>query len=659
MKTGVRLLVLVSAAWCVLYVLRTLGLEPIPVGDVKVVHLLIMGVGAGLCLLRAAAVPGERIAWTLIGLAFASWIGGETYYTLVLWDESQPPVPSWADAGYLGTPPLLFAGLVRLLRARIRDLPRTLWVDGVTAALAVGAVSAAVVVQAVLGAVGGGTLAIAINLAYPLADLILLGVIAGGLAAGGWRLDRTFGLIVTGVVSFCLADSVYLVRVAQGTWESGGPVDTGWWAAALLFAAAAWQPHGRRIPTRAAGSRVIVMPTAFATLGLGVLVAGSIASLNPVAVLLGTACLIAVMLRLILTFQQHGRTLQRSRHEALTDALTGLGNRRQLLADLEEACDAPARPRSLLLFDLNGFKAYNDTFGHAAGDRLLARLGYALTRAVGPRGRAYRLGGDEFCALVDAAHADATALAAQLALSDEGHGFSITAAHGRAELPGDARDPSEALKLADQRMYATKNRTRASAAVRQLRDVLVAVLDERERALGDHADDVARWAAQVGRRLGLRGEALDELMRAAELHDIGKAAIPDAILNKRGPLTDDEWAYMRQHTVIGERILNRAPALRPVAALVRASHERVDGTGYPDGLQGDEIPLGARIIAVCDAFDALVTDRPYRPGRSVDEAVRELCRCAGTQFDVRVVKAFVAEILGDGAAGRAATGVLA
>ena len=148
----------------------------------------------------------------------------------------------------------------------------------------------------------------------------------------------------------------------------------------------------------------------------------------------------------------------------------------------------------------------------------------------------------------------------------------------------------------------------------------------------------------VARRLGLTGEEIDEVTRAAELHDVGKVGIPDAILEKPGPLTADEWEFMRQHTIIGERMLHMAPALAGVARLVRWSHERMDGGGYPDGLAGDEIPLGARVVAVCDAFGAMTSDRPYRRAVSADEAVAELMRNAGTQFDGEVVAAFQAEL---------------
>jgi two-component system cell cycle response regulator len=170
------------------------------------------------------------------------------------------------------------------------------------------------------------------------------------------------------------------------------------------------------------------------------------------------------------------------------------------------------------------------------------------------------------------------------------------------------------------------------------------MVTERTPELRDHVDDVALLAEGVGRRLGLRAHELHELVRAAELHDIGKLAIPDAILSKPGPLDAAEWEFVRQHTIIGERMLHMAPALEGVARLVRWSHERVDGGGYPDGLVGDEIPIGARIVSVCDAFNAMTSERPYQRAMSADAAVAELLRHAGTQFDADVIAAFRAEL---------------
>lgn len=333
------------------------------------------------------------------------------------------------------------------------------------------------------------------------------------------------------------------------------------------------------------------------------------------------------------------------RHEAITDALTGLGNRRKLTSDLGERLAAAAsQPLILMLFDLNGFKDYNDTFGHLAGDALLARLGGKLAASV-PQGTAYRLGGDEFCVLAPAQRDDVhfTVAGAVAALSETGERFSVTASCGAVLLPHEAATPDSALALADERMYARK-RSRPSAAREQTRDVLVRIMHARQPALPEHSTGSARLALAVGHRLGMSGEQLDELARAAELHDIGKVGIPDAILDKRGRLDPQEWEFVRQHTILGERILSAAPALRPVAAIVRATHERWDGAGYPDGLSGEQIPLAARIVAVCDAYQAITCERSYRPARTVEAARAELLEEAGRQFDPAVVAAFLEEL---------------
>jgi two-component system cell cycle response regulator len=298
----------------------------------------------------------------------------------------------------------------------------------------------------------------------------------------------------------------------------------------------------------------------------------------------------------------------------------------------------------LALFDLDGFKRYNDAYGHPAGDALLQRLSAELSGVVAGHGRAYRLGGDEFCLLLEADGSDAVLRAATVALGARGDGFDVTASYGRVALPADAGDSEEALHLADRRMYAAKESRRPSSAGLQTRSVLLKVLSEREPDLHEHSSNVMSLARGVARRLGLGAEEREIVARAAELHDIGKMAIPDAILNKPGPLDDQEWRFMRRHTIIGEDILNVAPALHPVASLVRASHERWDGRGYPDGTSGEAIPEGARIVAVCDAFSAMIQDRPYQSGLTVGEAVAEIERSAGQHFDPRVVEAFAAEI---------------
>jgi diguanylate cyclase (GGDEF)-like protein len=341
-----------------------------------------------------------------------------------------------------------------------------------------------------------------------------------------------------------------------------------------------------------------------------------------------------------------GLALRAARREleaqATTDALTGLGNRRKLLGDLARAVRTARsdEPVVLTLFDLNGFKNYNDAFGHPAGDALLLRLGHALADAVAPfAGRAYRPGGDEFCVIASAARQHALEQAACRALSETGEGFAISTAFGSVVIPHDASDATEAMRKADEAMYAQKHSGRATAG-RQSSDVLLRALTERHPDLGDHLDGVTELAGEVAERIGIDGEELAQLRHAAALHDIGKVAIPDDIINKPGSLTEDEWAFMRRHTLIGERIIAAAPALGPAAHLVRSSHEAWDGRGYPDALAGEAIPLGARVIAVCDAFDAMISERPYSRAKTVEEAVAELRRCAGTQFDPAIVTVF-------------------
>ena len=285
----------------------------------------------------------------------------------------------------------------------------------------------------------------------------------------------------------------------------------------------------------------------------------------------------------------------------------------------------------LVLFDLDGFKLYNDTFGHPAGDALLVRLGAGLADFVEGRGTAFRMGGDEFCALLRPGSRSATPLVAgaAAALSEHGDGFAIGCSYGAIHLPAEAAEAAEALRIADQRMYAQKNAGRTSAT-RQSKDVLLRALAERNPDLRHELAATANLAEATARQLGLvvRGGAS------------GSATPPSCATSARwrcrtrsspspGRSSDDEWAFIRRHTLIGERIIAAAPALTRVAGLVRSSHERWDGAGYPDALDGEHIPIGARIVAVADAFAAMTGVRPYAVRRSAEAALAELEACAG------------------------------
>jgi two-component system cell cycle response regulator len=594
------------------------------------------------CLGRGVVVRAERTAWLVMGAGVVGWALGNVYYTVVLWDQDPIPIPSLSDVLWIGYYPIVYVAVAMLLRARIARFHASLWVDGALAALAVGALSAAVVFQSVLASTGGDPIEVATNLAYPLGDLILLGMVTGGVALTGWKPGRTWGALAGSFVIFGVSDGIYLWANAVGTWQTGSIFEAGWPAATLLLAYAAWLPPKHVRPRLLEGRRTLVVPTLFALLGLVLLISDHFARLNLLAVALAWASLLAVIGRFGMTFFANLTMLADTRTEALTDALTGLGNRRKLMRDLAETLHPEERrPSALVLYDLNGFKGYNDVFGHPAGDALLARLGARLGDAVSPDARAYRMGGDEFCVLapIDVGNPLALLERGQRALGELGDGFEISAASGCVLVPEEAEDPGTALGVADRRMYAEKATARRSAD-EQSRDVLLKALEEHHPDLGDHVHDVGRLAEVVAEELGLTGQQLHHVRQAAELHDIGKVAVPSAILDKPGKLDAEEWAFIARHTLIGERILGAAIALRPVAKLVRSSHERVDGGGYPDGLAGDAIPLGARIVSVCDAYDAMTSDRPYQRRLGHDEALVELHRCAGTQFDPAVVEAF-------------------
>lgn len=607
---------------------------------------LVVDFGAGL-LCAAAALRhrgADRAGWLLVAAGIVCWAAGDVYWTVVLLDQDELPVPSPADVGYLLFPLLAFAGLARVFGSRVVGAPKRLWVDAATAALATAAVAAALVVPSIVDLIGGDWKSVATNAAYPLTDLILLGLVVGAVAVRGWRIDATWGLAAVGIVSFWTADSHYLVAIAQG--DGGWPDlwNGGWDVAFLTLAWAASVPARAAVAVDRPGRRGTILPLAFGAMALGVLVYSGLGQETTwVAVVLAGVAVLAVGVRLLIAFRDNNALLDATRREALTDALTGLGNRRALLKDMERlltVADAED-PIVLVLFDLDGFKHYNDCYGHPAGDDLLVRLGGNLARRVDGHGTAYRMGGDEFCALLRPrlARPEMVAAHAAAALRERGEGFDVGSSHGFVVAPVETDDPAEALRLADQRMYAQKHGGRRSAGS-QSHDVLMRALAERDPELSTHLATVADLAVAVARRLGLDPASVEEVRHAADLHDVGKVAIPDAILDKPGPLDDDEWVFMRRHTIIGERIVAAAPALSEVAVLVRASHERWDGGGYPDGLRGEEIPLGARIVAVCDSFDAMVADRPYRAPLSDADALAELERCGGSQFDPRVVAAF-------------------
>jgi len=303
--------------------------------------------------------------------------------------------------------------------------------------------------------------------------------------------------------------------------------------------------------------------------------------------------------------------------------------------------DANAAPRVLLVADVDGFRAFNARHGYEAGDAALR----SLARAAAGVSPAFRVGSDAFGLVLEGAAAELTAKVGQaLDRLTVRHPEPLHCSFGVTMIPLEASGAT-ALALAEERL--DDQRRRGLVFADRVVELLLTLMEAYDPTLGRHAREVARLADAVAARLGLSVAERGLVKRTAELHDIGKLALSDGVLTKTGPLDQDEWEQVKQHTLGGERLLRSFPSLEPVGALVRSTHERYDGSGYPDGLAGNEIPLVARIVAACDAFDAMVSARTYRPTRTSGEAGDELAASAGKQHDTDVVAALMAEVAGE------------
>jgi diguanylate cyclase (GGDEF)-like protein len=354
---------------------------------------------------------------------------------------------------------------------------------------------------------------------------------------------------------------------------------------------------------------------------------------------------------------------------ALTDPLTGLGNARHFLERLERALDrteAHGLPLTLCLVDVDDFKLVNDRFGHPAGDRVLVEVAACLRG-----GEAFRLGGDEFALLLpgrDAAQGLVVveAVLRRTAATQHPHGAPVTASAGIATYPSGGIDRGELVRAADRALYEAKHLGKDCARVfrpgstavshpaalptEARRTAFVYAAQSLARAaaargIEGHGDGqcVGEVAARIATRMGLPTEHVELIRLAGVLSDVGKLALPDEVLHKAGPLSDHERQAVQRHPEIGYAMLDSLGA-DPVATWIRHHHERWDGRGYPERLAGERIPLGARILFVADAFEAMTRDQSWRPKLSVEQAVAELQRCAGTQFDPTVVAALTSEL---------------
>jgi two-component system, cell cycle response regulator len=427
----------------------------------------VLMLGATLAVIaRGIAVRAQRAAWLAMGAGLLSWSVGELYFTFFVEGPSAAGATvSPADGFYLAMYPCMYVALMLLVGAHLRELRISLWLDGLIGGLGAAVLTAAVVLPPIAAGAHGDAGSVALTLAYPIGDLLLMIFAIGALGMTGWRPGRVWLLIAASMLMTAIADSTYLYHTATDTYREGTWIEGLWPGGAILLALAAWTPWPRPTRRRSEDWRLVLVPAASLLTALGVFVYGNLHHRLTLPVLiLATATVLAVSARLMVTVRENLAMLVSSRRLALTDPLTGLGNRRRLMEDLELAC-RPSRPGErwkLVLYDLNGFKRFNDTFGHPAGDALLSRLSDRLHAAVLARGAAYRMGGDEFCVLFRATDTEQDALvqASVEALSEQGPGFSIGAAHGEVDIPVEGSESATILQLADQRLYERKDQTR-------------------------------------------------------------------------------------------------------------------------------------------------------------------------------------------------------
>jgi diguanylate cyclase (GGDEF)-like protein len=331
------------------------------------------------------------------------------------------------------------------------------------------------------------------------------------------------------------------------------------------------------------------------------------------------------------------------------------------------------RPLTVAVVDVDGFRAINADHGRAVGDRVLVAVGEALAELTRASDMVARSGADEFVVVLTET-TSAEALQAFDRILVELDGLRIDAVSCVPVSVGVAQwerglTPERLLGAAVARVDVARaaggGRATAGGPLVEARDGesspqndviagLAEALLERDRYTGEHSESVVELVERVARGLALSDREIQHAKAAAALHDIGKVAIPDEVLNKQGPLDDDQWKVMREHPVIGERILRAIPGMGPIARIVRHEHERFDGSGYPDGIAGQQIPIGARIILACDAYHAMTSDRPYRKAMAHAEAIRELADGAGSQFDPAVTEVLIGCLYGQrqGGAGR-------
>ncbi|MGD0378951.1 MAG: diguanylate cyclase [Acidimicrobiales bacterium] len=634
------------------------------------------------CLVSASAVaaivtgiwrrrPTRPLAWYLVLVSQAVYATGDVTFYVRNDLLKLTQYPSVSDVFYLLHYPVLIAALAIFIRRQSPGGDRAALIDAGVLAVTATMLSWIFVIAPSINSPGQSALSRATSAAYPIMDVIMLAM-ALWLLVGTQRKTRSFWLLGAALVLLFATDTVYALQQIAGTYHPGGFLDGMWVGYYLLMGASALDPSMGKVSNPSPIKSRVPTATRFIGLGIAAVAVPSVLLVEqgrntlfvfPV-IAAGTALLfVLVILRLM-------GMVSEQRRIAVVDLLTGLRNRRYFEIHFEIDCARAKRsglPLSMVLFDIDFFKSVNDGYGHAAGDLVLREIADRLRREMRQGDLLARYGGEEFVLLLAGAgmvEAQRTASRLRDAIKAEPFDVSadlqipVTVSAGIVTYPDHVRNPADLAAAADRALYAAKSAGRDRLVVgsfdplpsflrRGPVDPVVSYLEtladlvDAYQAPVEHGSAIARWAIAMANELGLDEFTQRRCDLAARLHDVGKVAVPMHILTKTEGLTPEEWQFIRAHPAQGELLVSAAPGMREIAEIIGQHHERLDGTGYPKGLRGNEIRIEAQILSVCDAYASMRTDRPYRPGLSQEESRSRLLAGRGTQLAAPLVDLFV------------------
>jgi diguanylate cyclase (GGDEF)-like protein len=616
--------------------------------------------------------PAPRLPWLLLGLSQVVYASADATFYLLHYVYGSTGFPSVADVLYLSHYPLVVAALVVLVRSRAADRD----VPGILDASALFVVAIMLSWLLLMGPQvrsGFTGLDAATLLAYPVMDLVLFAAVFW-LIFGTGRRSASFFLLSASLLAIFTADTLYAWQQAHVLYRAGNFLDAIWLGGNLMLGAAALHPTMRRLGERAPVNDRVLGSARIAALAAAVLIAPMALVVQHARGADGDVPVFAVacgVLFLLTIARMHGLVSVQKR-TAITDGLTGLHTRRfveaQLAIEVARA-DHDGSTVAVFIADVDHFKSVNDRFGHPAGDRALVEVAARLREVSRPGDVLARYGGEEFALLVPEVTSDelpaiSERLRRQVASSpiavSEDTVVALTVSVGAASYPQHGADPTELVAAVDRALYAAKARGRNRVVVGESRqpvpDLLAAAEDQMSMvgflthvadevdawlSASEHSRAISRWAAQLSIELSHDESTTRNAALAGRLHDIGKIVVPEAILTKPAALSEEEWLLLRRHPDHGARLARLVPGFGAVASIIRQHHERFDGDGYPGRLAGTDIRIEARVLAVCDSWAAMRSDRPYQFALSEDEARHQLRRGRGTQFDPDVVDLFL------------------